>query len=100
MPAAGEHHPAFEEYCECIFELQEDDVTSSRRIATVCRSPAVSEMIRCFEAEGLVTSDGSIEPPKHGHRQAVRRHLAERFRDMRSACRGRSPITRRASGST
>ena len=26
MPAAGEHHPAFEEYCECIFELAEDDV--------------------------------------------------------------------------
>ena len=22
----GEHHPAFEEYCECIFELDEDDV--------------------------------------------------------------------------
>src|SRR6056297_341641 len=26
MPASGEHHPAFEEYCECIFELHEDDV--------------------------------------------------------------------------
>ena len=26
MPASGEHHPAFEEYCECIFELDEDDV--------------------------------------------------------------------------
>ncbi|MDA0201771.1 MAG: hypothetical protein O2870_00165 [Actinobacteria bacterium] len=26
MPAPGEHHPAFEEYCECIFELHEDDV--------------------------------------------------------------------------
>ena len=26
MASSGEHHPAFEEYCECIFELQEDDV--------------------------------------------------------------------------
>ena len=26
MPAVGEHHPAFEEYCECIFELAEDDI--------------------------------------------------------------------------
>ena len=26
MPAPGEHHPAFEEYCECIFELREDNV--------------------------------------------------------------------------
>ena len=26
MAHPGEHHPAFEEYCECIFELQEDDV--------------------------------------------------------------------------
>ena len=26
MPAPGEHHPAFEEYCEAIFELREDDV--------------------------------------------------------------------------
>jgi DtxR family Mn-dependent transcriptional regulator len=25
MPAAGEHHPAFEEYCECIYEMREDN---------------------------------------------------------------------------
>ena len=26
MPNPGEHHPAFEEYCECIFELREDNL--------------------------------------------------------------------------
>ena len=52
MPASGEHHPAFEEYCECIFELAEDDVdVIQARIAErleVSR-PAVSEMIRRME---------------------------------------------------
>ena len=57
MPAPGEHHPAFEEYCECIYELDEDDVdVIQARIADrlhVSR-PAVSEMIKRLELEGLV----------------------------------------------
>ena len=86
MPAAGEHHPAFEEYCECIFELEEDDVeVIQARIADrleVSR-PAVSEMIRRLEAEGLITNDGAIVLTDSGMQlaqQVVRRHrLAERF---------------------
>ena len=86
MPAIGEHHPAFEEYCECIFELQEDDVVVIQaRIADRLQvsRPAVSEMVRRLEAEGLVTTDGSIVLTETGlalARQTVRRHrLAERF---------------------
>ena len=63
MPAPGEHHPAFEEYCECIFELKEDDVEIIQaRIADrleVSR-PAVSEMIRKLATEGLITNDGNL----------------------------------------
>ncbi len=86
MAVVGEHHPAFEEYCECIFELAEDDVdVIQARIAerlNVSR-PAVSEMIRRLETEGLIdtgegiklTSDGQVLATK-----VVRRHrLAERF---------------------
>ena len=62
---APEYHPAFEEYCEAIFELNEDDVdVIQARIAerlTVSR-PAVSEMMRRLETEGLsdmlVDNDG------------------------------------------
>jgi DtxR family Mn-dependent transcriptional regulator len=86
MPAAGEHHPAFEEYCECIFELQEDDVAVIQaRIADRLQvsRPAVSEMIRRLEAEGLITNDGSILLTAKGlvlAQRVVRRHrLAERF---------------------
>ena len=86
MPAPGEHHPAFEEYCECIFELAEDDVDIIQaRIADrlLVSRPAVSEMIRKLETEGLVTTDGGIELTGAGMRLAqtvVRRHrLAERF---------------------
>jgi DtxR family transcriptional regulator, Mn-dependent transcriptional regulator len=86
MPAAGEHHPAFEEYCECIFELQEDDVAVIQaRIADRLQvsRPAVSEMIRRLEAEGLITHDGAIALTDKGLALAqtvVRRHrLAERF---------------------
>jgi DtxR family Mn-dependent transcriptional regulator len=86
MPAAGEHHPAFEEYCECIFELAEDDVdVIQARIADRLQvsRPAVSEMIRRLEAEGLVTNDGAIVLTARGAelaQQVVRRHrLAERF---------------------
>ena len=86
MPAAGEHHPAFEEYCECIYELAEDDVEIIQaRMADRLQvsRPAVSEMIRKLEAEGLVTNAASIELTPAGHELAqrvVRRHrLAERF---------------------
>ena len=81
-----EFHPAFEEYCEAIFELHEDAVdVIQARIADrleVSR-PAVSEMIRRLESEGLVSVDGSIRLTADGTRLAervVRRHrLAERF---------------------
>ena len=81
-----EFHPAFEEYCEAVFELREDDVdVIQARIAErleVSR-PAVSEMIRRMEQEGLVTMDGSIVLTATGTRLAervVRRHrLAERL---------------------
>ncbi|MEL6890417.1 MAG: metal-dependent transcriptional regulator [Actinomycetota bacterium] len=86
MPAPGEHHPAFEEYCECIFELREDDIdVIQARIAerlSVSR-PAVSEMIKRLEAEGLVSVDGGITLTTAGRalgERTVRRHrLAERF---------------------
>ena len=83
---APEFHPAFEEYCEAIFELREDDVdVIQARIAErleVSR-PAVSEMIRRLETEGLVAIDGTISLTDEGQLLAesvVRRHrLAERF---------------------
>ncbi len=83
---APEFHPAFEEYCEAIFELREDDVdVIQARIAErleVSR-PAVSEMIRRLETEGLVDIDGTISLTEEGQLLAesvVRRHrLAERF---------------------
>lgn len=82
-----EYHPAFEEYCEAIFELAEDDLdVIQARIAerlNVSR-PAVSEMIRKMEREGLISSDsGQIELTADGQSLAtrvVRRHrIAERF---------------------
>lgn len=82
-----EWHPAFEEYCEAIWELAEDDIAVIQaRIAErleVSR-PAVSEMIRRLDGEGLVDSDGSsISLTTDGRKLAervVRRHrLAERF---------------------
>jgi len=86
MPAVGEHHPAFEEYCECIFELQEDEVAVIQaRIAERLQvsRPAVSETIRRLETEGLITTQGSIRLTTAGQalaQQVVRRHrLAERF---------------------
>ncbi len=86
MPAVGEHHPAFEEYCECIFELEEDDVdVIQARIAERLQvsRPAVSEMIRRLEAEHLVTMHDGIQLTSRGLELAqsvVRRHrLAERF---------------------
>ena len=87
MPAPGEHHPAFEEYCECIFELQEDDVdVIQARIADRLQvsRPAVSEMIRRLETEGLISqATGRIKLTESGNLLAeriVRRHrIAERF---------------------
>ena len=81
-----EYHPAFEEYCEAIFELREDDVdVIQARIAErleVSR-PAVSEMIKRMEHQGLVTIDGGIALTDDGldlAESVVRRHrLAERF---------------------
>ena len=82
-----EYHPAFEEYCETIFELAEDDLdVIQARIADrleVSR-PAVSEMVKRLEKEGLVTSiDHVILLTDDGRDLAtsvVRRHrLAERF---------------------
>jgi len=81
-----EHHPAFEEYCETIYELREDDVDVIKaRIAErldVSRQ-AVAEMIRRLHQQGLVTVAGSIKLTDDGLRLAesvVRRHrLAERF---------------------
>lgn len=84
---APEYHPAFEEYCETIFELAEDEVAVIQaRIAerlNVSR-PAVSEMIRKMERENLVAvEDGAISLTDDGTvlaLQVVRRHrLAERF---------------------
>ena len=80
-----EYHPAFEEYCETIFELAEDEVdVIQARIAErleVSR-PAVSEMVRRMEKEGLVAvDDGAITAAGlQLAKQVVRRHrLAECF---------------------
>jgi len=81
-----EWHPAFEEYCETIYELNEDDFdVIQARIAErldVSR-PAVSEMVKRMEAEGLVESGREITLTDSGRRLAetvVRRHrLAECF---------------------
>ncbi len=82
-----EHHPAFEEYCETIFELAEDGTTVIQaRIAErldVSR-PAVSEMIKRLAESGLVeVLDSEIGLTEKGQVLAetmVRRHrLAERF---------------------
>ena len=82
-----EHHPAFEEYCETIYELDEDGTkVIQARIAerlNVTR-PAVSEMTRRMADEGLVEiSGGVISLTSQGLVLAntmVRRHrLAERF---------------------
>ena len=82
-----EYHPAFEEYCETIFELAEDDLdVIQARIADrleVSR-PAVSEMVKRLEKEGLVTSDDHVilltDDGRTLATSVVRRHrLAERF---------------------
>ncbi|MDE0670080.1 MAG: metal-dependent transcriptional regulator [Acidimicrobiia bacterium] len=83
---APEYHPAFEEYCETIFELAEDDLeVIQARIAErmgISR-PAVSEMIRRMQDKGLLAPGRRIVLTDDGMalaRQVVRRHrLAERF---------------------
>ena len=87
MPNPGEHHPAFEEYCECIFELREDNLdVIQARIADRLRvsRPSVSEMIKRLTEEGLIkVTEGHITLTDSGEELAqrvVRRHrLAERF---------------------
>ena len=87
MPNPGEHHPAFEEYCECIYELHEDNLeVIQARIAERLQvsRPSVSEMIKRLAEEGLTTvSNGNIALTSKGEELAqrvVRRHrIAERF---------------------
>lgn len=86
MYETPEHHPAFEEYCEAIFELAEDDIeVLQARIAErldVSR-PAVSEMVKRLRSEGLVRAGTPIELSPAGMTLAsrvVRHHrIAERF---------------------
>jgi DtxR family Mn-dependent transcriptional regulator len=84
---SSERHPAFEEYCECIFELHEDELeVIQARIAErlqVSRA-SVSQMIERMSKAGLVLAAGSrISLTIDGQnlaQQVVRRHrLAERF---------------------
>lgn len=86
MPASGERHPALEEYCECIFELQEDDVdVIQARIAERLQvtRPSVSAMVKRLRDEGLIDDGDTIRLTDRGLALAtrvVRRHrLAERF---------------------
>jgi len=87
MAHPGEHHPAFEEYCECIFELREDhlDVIQARVAERLDVSrPSVSEMIKRMETEGLIRLRGTrIVLTPQGEKLAesvVRKHrTAERF---------------------
>lgn len=85
---SSEHHPAFEEYSETIFELEEDgiDVIQARIAERLEVSrPAVSEMIKRMTAEGLVEVDAQstiklTRPGRSLARTIVRRHrIAERF---------------------
>jgi len=87
VATTGEHHPAFEEYCECIFELCEDhiDVIQARVADRLGVSrPSVSEMIKRMETEGLIVIRGAkISLTPDGEvlaERVVRRHrIAERF---------------------
>ena len=108
MPIVGEHHPAFEEYCECIFELREDDLeVIQARIAErlhVSR-PAVSEMMKRLEAEGLITSDGGIKLTDAGRNpRGISRAQAPTGRSLPHRCSetlvGRGPPRGRQVGNT
>ena len=87
MALPGEHHPAFEEYCECIYELLEEnvEVIQARIVERLQVSrPSVSEMMKRMESEGLNAITGSTialtEMGEKLARRTVRRHrIAERF---------------------
>lgn len=81
-----EWHPAFEEYSETIYELEEDelDVIQARIAERLDVSrPSVSEMVKRMQAEGLIELDDKITLTAKGLHLAetvVRRHrIAERF---------------------
>ena len=78
---SNDYHPAFEEYCETIFELEEDgvDVIQARIVERLQVSrPAVSEMVKKLSDAKLIKLDGSsITLSKKGltlANQVVRRH--------------------------
>ncbi len=87
MASPGEHHPAFEEYCECIYELLEEnvEVIQARIVERLQVSrPSVSEMMKRMESEGLIAISGSTialtETGENLAQRTVRRHrIAERF---------------------
>jgi len=87
MALPGEHHPAFEEYCECIYELLEEnvEVIQARIVERLQVSrPSVSEMMKRMESEGLIAITGSTialtEMCEKLAQRTVRRHrIAERF---------------------
>lgn len=82
-----EYHPAFEQYCEAIYALsEEDEKVIQARIAERLdvAPPSVSEMVKRLEREGFVEATrGSVTLTPQGEelaRTVVRRHrLAERF---------------------
>jgi DtxR family Mn-dependent transcriptional regulator len=86
-PMTAEWHPAFEEYCETIFELSEEGVRVvqariSERLGI--SRPSVSGMVKRLAAEGLVHLDGAeillTDDGRALAERVVRRHrLAERF---------------------
>jgi DtxR family Mn-dependent transcriptional regulator len=87
MIGSSERHPAFEEYCEAIYEMHEDDMDVIRaRIAdrlNVSRA-SVSQMIDRLTKAGLVATDSNCitltETGEELAQRVVRRHrLAERF---------------------
>jgi DtxR family transcriptional regulator, Mn-dependent transcriptional regulator len=82
-----EFHPAFEEYCETIYALaEEDEKVIQARIAERLEvaAPSVSEMVKRLHKEGFVrVNKGAVSLTPTGEelaRTVVRRHrLAERF---------------------
>ncbi len=87
MEKQREWHPAVEEYCEAIFELNEDNLEvikariSERLMVT---TSAVSQSISRLEKDGIVEiNQGQISLTEKGEtiaQKVVRRHrLAERF---------------------
>ena len=91
MAVPGEHHPAFEEYCETIFELREDDLdVIQARIADRLRvsRPSVSEMIKRMSDESLIeVTGGKITLTVTGEELAVR--VVRRHREsVTTECQG------------